>query len=335
MTSNINTGTINVNFPTPGVNNNSQGFRDNFASIKNSLDTAALEISDLENKVILKSPLTGTPLNNDMANAKISNALVHGFRASTYNLGNNLSNTLVIDVTNGDVQYGSITADTQIQFAKWAPTGTQCNVQLILNVANTSATLNFPTNVVYGAKTLENFLTPHISAGGSVGMPTEESQIHYVFSSIDCGTSVTVNQVNRPRQATQIEKRIVTAQIGRIGDRAGDVCIGAGREVSALTIIAGGTAYSAPSLVISPPDVDGGVQATGTLTMSGGIITGYTITTRGSGYLRSPSVTISDSTGHGAQLTSTLANITNYMYYCGNDYDGTTNIWNKVAIQAW
>ena len=36
--SSINTNGINTNYPVPGVNNNSQGFRDNFAAIKTNLN---------------------------------------------------------------------------------------------------------------------------------------------------------------------------------------------------------------------------------------------------------------------------------------------------------
>ena len=91
--SSINTNGINVNYPVPGVNNNSQGFRDNFAAIKTNLDTAGTEITDLQNKVVLKAALDNSTLNNDMANTLISNALTKNFRASTYNLGNSISGT--------------------------------------------------------------------------------------------------------------------------------------------------------------------------------------------------------------------------------------------------
>ena len=50
MPSNINTDALNANYPVPGVDNTSQGFRDNFANIKNNLDAASTEISDLQNK---------------------------------------------------------------------------------------------------------------------------------------------------------------------------------------------------------------------------------------------------------------------------------------------
>ena len=66
---------MNTNYPVPGVNNNSQGFRDNFAAIKTNLNAAGTEITDLQNKVVVKQALANSTLNNDMANTLISNAL--------------------------------------------------------------------------------------------------------------------------------------------------------------------------------------------------------------------------------------------------------------------
>jgi len=50
MTSSITnySSTIDVQFPVPGVDNDTQGFRDNFGNIKNALDAASSEISDLQ-----------------------------------------------------------------------------------------------------------------------------------------------------------------------------------------------------------------------------------------------------------------------------------------------
>lgn len=334
MTSAINSGPINVNYPVAGVNNSTQPFRDNFASIANNFNIAGSEISDLQNKGIFKAALVGSTLNNDMANAKISNALIQGFRASTFDLGTNLANTIVIDVTNGDVQYGTITANAQLQFAKWAPTGTQSNVQVILTVANASAVLNLPTNVVYGLDTIQNYLG-NGSPGGNIAMPSDETQVQYTFSTLDCGTTLTISPTNIPRQTKQVYKRIVTAQIGRLGDRAGDVAIGAGFGVGSITVNSGGTGYTvAPTVTIARPDVDGGTRATATAQVAAGVITGYTITTTGSGYLRPPVVTITGS-GNGAVATSVTTSVPNYMYFCTNDYNGSTLIWNKAATQSW
>ena len=48
MTSAINTNNIDVNYPIPGQDNDSQGFRDNFFNIRSGLDTASQEITNLQ-----------------------------------------------------------------------------------------------------------------------------------------------------------------------------------------------------------------------------------------------------------------------------------------------
>jgi hypothetical protein len=337
MTSTINTGSIDVNFPTPGVNNSSQGFRTNFSAIRNNLTIAGTEIGDLQNKAILKAALTGTTLNNDMNNAQISNALTLGFRATTFNLGNNLSGTVIIDVTNGDVQYGVITGNIQLQFAKWAPTGTQSNVQVILQIGDSLATIDLPDNVTNGFATIQNYVSNGQFPGGQIGLPSDAIQVHYLFSTIDCGTNIEIAPMDHPRQSQQVVKRIVTDQIGRQGDYSGNVCIGAGFGIDTIDIDSPGTTYTTATVVIPLPDVDGGVQATATATVVAGIITNITVTESGSGYLYAPVISIVDptSSGSGAAASATLLEIDNYMYFCTNDYDGSTLIWNKVATQTW
>lgn len=48
MTSAITTTNISVTFPTPGVDNDTQGFRTNFSEIVNQLETAKSEISGVQ-----------------------------------------------------------------------------------------------------------------------------------------------------------------------------------------------------------------------------------------------------------------------------------------------
>lgn len=332
----INAGTIDANYPTPGVNNNSQGFRNNFASIKNNITIAGNEITDLQNKAIVKAPLVGLPLNNDMANTLISNAAIQGFRHTTYNLGSNLGNTsVIVDLTLGDVQYGVITGNVQLEFAKWAPSGTQSNVEVIFRVDNANAILNLPTNVNDGVVTLDSYEGDGISPGGNINLSKyENSMIHYRFSSIDCGTSVTVEPVDIPRQSQQIVKRIVTNSVGRLGDLAGDVCVGAGRGIGTIQITGGGSGYIGATVIIGPPDVDGGTQATATATVVGGAITTVSIVNAGSGYLKTPTITFVGTSGVGAGATATVSlatTSTNYFYYCVSNYNGTSSIWKRIA----
>lgn len=51
MASNINTETLDALYPVAGVDNDSQGFRDNFFNIKTNLDHASTELTDLQNGV--------------------------------------------------------------------------------------------------------------------------------------------------------------------------------------------------------------------------------------------------------------------------------------------
>lgn len=220
--STINTNNINVNYPVPGVNNNSQGFRDNFASIKTNLDEAGTELTDLQNKVVVKQALTGTTVNNDMANTLISNALTRSFRASTYNLGNALSGTVLVNVALGDVQYGTIAANSNItlQFSSWAPNLTQSNVQLLLAVNDSNSYVNFTgTNVGTTKTELENYN----SSSNTVFAPYGVTQMNYNFSTTDCGTTIEVSPTNRPQKATQIPIR-TPANVGSRGDVAGTTC---------------------------------------------------------------------------------------------------------------
>jgi hypothetical protein len=225
--STINTNPINVNYPVPGVNNNSQGFRDNFASIVTNLDIAATELTDLQNKVVVKQALIGTVVNNDMANTLISNASTRSFRATTYNLGNALAGTVLVNASLADVHYGTVAANTTINFGSWPPTGTQSNIQVRLSVSNPTAVITFSGNVLAsnntGATTLENF----VSNGGlvTVTAPYGVTEMDYIISTTDCGNTLYIEPINRPRQSTQIQQRLISPK-GFQGDVTGDVAVG-------------------------------------------------------------------------------------------------------------
>ena len=228
--STINTNPINVNYPVPGVNNNSQGFRDNFASIVTNLNAAGAEITDLQNKVVVKQALIGTTINNDMANTLISNASTRSFRATTYNLGNAIVGTVLVNVSLGDVQYGTIAGNTTVNFGSWAPSGTQSNVQVNLSIAANAANavISFPSSVTLspdtGATTLENY--SNISGNLAVTVPNGVSQLNYLVSTTDCGNTLYITPINRPRISTAIQQRS-PIPTGFQGDVAGDVAVDA------------------------------------------------------------------------------------------------------------
>jgi hypothetical protein len=225
--STINTNPINVNYPVPGVNNNSQGFRDNFASIVTNLNTAATELTDLQNKVVVKQALIGTVVNNDMANTLISNASTRSFRATTYNLGNALAGTVLVNASLADVQYGTVASNTTINFGSWPPTGTQSNIQLRLSVSNANAVITFSCNVLTSNNTGSTTLENYVANGGlvTVTAPAGVTEMDYIISTTDCGNTLYIEPINRPRQATQIQQRLISPK-GFQGDVTGDVAVG-------------------------------------------------------------------------------------------------------------
>lgn len=328
MTSQINTNGINVNYPVPGQNNSSQGFRDNFAQIKTQIDTGASEITDLQSKVILKAALNNSTLNNDMANTQISNVSTRGFRATTYNLGNSLAGTVLVDVNRADVQYGSLTGNVTLQFGSWSPTNTESNVVVRFTVANANAVISFPSSVVssnndYGVTLLENYAS--IANVATVTAPANATILEYRFTSLDCGNTITVEPVNRPFQATQVVTRD-PPPTGLPGDVSGDVAIGA--SVNQLTITGANTnpylttSGNTTQLYTGLPVVFTGV------TLEANVVIGNTYYVRN--VVSSTTFTVSSTIGGanvaiGANATGTtmFANPVSYVYVASDSYNST------------
>lgn len=332
MTSAINTNGINVNYPVPGVNNSSQGFRDNFAATKQNLNTAANEITDLQNNVVLKQALSGTTLNNDMANTLISNASTRGFRASTFNLGSAVSGVLIVNASLGDVQYGTITGNTTIQFTGWAPTGTQSNVELQLTVANSLAVISLPTEVQmtgeYGIETVENF--SNVAGTPTLTIPYDVNRVDYRFSTLDCGNTITIEPYNRPRQSTQVQQR-VPSPVGEQGDVNGTICVDTASSTAFATCTAVDGTYefitcdSTAGFYLDMPiqfsgNVFGGVTA-GTVYYVRSVLSATTFSISSSpGTASGPAALFNLTTGSGSMTVTPVS----YIYISTGSYDGTT-----------
>ena len=272
--SQINTNGIDTNYPVPGKNNSSQGFRDNFAQIRTNLNTAATEITDLQSKAVLKASLDNSVLDNNMANTLISNASTRGFRATTYNMGNALSGTVLVDVNRADVQYGSVVGDVVFQFGGWAPTNTESNVVLRLTVANSEANISLPSQCVssnnnFGVTLLENYA--NVANVATLTTPANVGILEYTFSTIDCGNTISVDPTNRPYQATQIITRDPPTT-GVQGDTNGTVAISTAiGQVEATATANTPTVITANAAVMDSSTISGTTLTVGTL--SSGTIT--------------------------------------------------------------
>ena len=353
----INTNGIDIRYPVPGQNNNSQGFRDNFNAIKTNLNTASDEITDLQNKVVLKSALNNTVINNDMANTLISNAAVLNFRHTTYNLGSSLSGIVNIDVQKGDLQYGTVVGNTVITLCCWGPTDVQCNLDLQLTFANANAVVSFPPSVTingdYGATTLENYT--NVSNVVSVTKPYGVDLVTYRLSTINCGTNVSIEPSNRPRKTTQIQIR-TPAPTGFKGDVPGSVsidgnyfyvCTGTFNSTGSNLVTTHGTATVASTNELVLADLTGVVSNLPVIfesaTVDGTEVPSFGNIAIGSVYyvkdvaIANSAITLSDKRTDGisgdtfALTTQSASSGTTIIasFYKGSD------IWKKVALTAW
>jgi hypothetical protein len=126
MTSNINYLSINENFPVPGVDNDTQVFRDNFDTIKTSLRAAQTEVTNLQTNTAglelaeyIDTNGKGSDFNGNLIyNATLQNTSYKKFyggiiNSSNYELGANLE----INYELGSYQIFRFESNMNIQFS--------------------------------------------------------------------------------------------------------------------------------------------------------------------------------------------------------------------------
>jgi hypothetical protein len=136
MASNVISVTIDEEFPVAGVDNDSQGFRDNFRIIKDSLAATKAELEDLQVKTLLKSALTDTELDNNMAGTSLVSVNLDQHTESVTAVGS-VGNNQNISFLNGHYQTVSATGDITLTLSDW-PTEGYAKVTVALNSDNTS-----------------------------------------------------------------------------------------------------------------------------------------------------------------------------------------------------
>jgi hypothetical protein len=124
---------IDQNYPIAGQDNDSQGFRDNFNNIKDSLSLASSTIVELQAKAVLKSAVgTNDTVTNDMAGSSITNGQFSEFYASAYAPVAPVSTGQDVDLANGSFQSFVMNSDIDFTFRGWPTTGQYAVVRLLL-----------------------------------------------------------------------------------------------------------------------------------------------------------------------------------------------------------
>ena len=128
MSSQIDNSNINAGYPVAGQDNDSQGFRDNFAAIKENFTRAKTELTDLQSKVVLKAALTGDVLSNDLGGSRISNGNYLNFHGTAFSQTVGVSAN--IDILSGNLQYCTVTTDSTLTFTNWPDSGNYASVRV-------------------------------------------------------------------------------------------------------------------------------------------------------------------------------------------------------------
>lgn len=113
MTSQITSETIDATYPVAGVDNDTQGFRDNFQIIKDGLATASTEITELQESTAKLDE------DNNFNGSQIASAKLIDTRHETSINGAPLEAGVAIDVATAYYHRYVIGADVQLSVSGW------------------------------------------------------------------------------------------------------------------------------------------------------------------------------------------------------------------------
>jgi len=199
MPSQVTPNSINQNFPVAGVDNNSQGFRDNFTGVKNNLTILKREIEDLQDKVVVKAPLTygSTPTitSNNFNNNQIISAVLKDVSLTSEDLGNQVtSGNVTIDFNNGNyktIALSGTRVSSQLVFANWPLAGQFAEATVLVTVANITHTLAIYSNagnpnLLYTENIAGYNQTTNVITFSHTGI------YEFIFGSVDAGLTISV-----------------------------------------------------------------------------------------------------------------------------------------------
>jgi len=189
MASNINPQNIDGAYPVAGQDNDSQGFRDNFTNTRTNFSFAAAEITDLQNKAVLKAALDGTVLNNDMGGSILSNAQLQDMSETRVALGT-VSGAQTINYAAGPYYTLTTSGSVSIAFTNFPPAGQLGRVRFQIAVASTAHTLTLPAAVSVGTANIQGYSANIITFN-------QTGTFEFEFETNDGGSTITIIDQNR------------------------------------------------------------------------------------------------------------------------------------------
>lgn len=192
MASNINDTAVNSDYPIAGVDNDSQGFRDNFSTIKTNFVAAKAEIETLQTTTA-KLNVANNFLGNTVSGANLENVTETAYVAST-----TVNTSQNINVDNGGYQQFKVGADITFTLTNWSST-TERTGRIRLYIQSDQAagsavnrTITFASNAGGGTiKRHSSWPTGDTTTIiGAKGIGEEDKFYVFEFISYDSGATV-------------------------------------------------------------------------------------------------------------------------------------------------
>ena len=313
MTSQINPTDIDGEYPIAGVSNNTQGMRDNFTNTRTNFQYAADEITDLQNKAVLKAALSGTTLDNNLGNNLVYNALVKGISGTVVAIANT-SGTITIDCSAGPYQSINMAGNIALSFTSntWPTAGTLGVVRTQITVDQVGRTLTLPGTVSNGIVGIQGYSSNVITFANT-------GTYEFGFSTTNAGNAITIVDLNRPLNYYTNDVTIAANTVST-------------SSVTGALTVAGGVGVQGNLYVNG--DIFGNVTVTdisvGTVTASGNVLGGNINT----GGLVSASGNVTGGNLRTVGLISATGNITGGNILGGANVNSTTHTGTTVSVSA-
>lgn len=184
MPSNINTSNIDETYPVAGQDNNSQGFRDNFNSIKTNLSTAKTEIETLQTNTA-KLNATNNFGNNIITEAKFK------YNSTVIYSGGSIATPQDIIIENGNFQTFVVGNNITLTLTDW-PAVANVMSSIIVEVRSdgVARTVTWSTENAGLIYKDTAFPTPFV-------LPADEDPLYVEFWSYNQGATVFARYAGR------------------------------------------------------------------------------------------------------------------------------------------
>jgi hypothetical protein len=195
MASNINYASIDETYPIAGKDNDSQGFRDNFGFIKNSLTSAKSEIENLQNNTVKLNEDNSFSFENTISKAQLKNW------GETLHDGGTIGTDTLVSYTDGSVQLFKIAGDLNLSLDGFPP----INIvgKLRIHLTNDTTVPHTVTFDVQGGTIKTNIMfngyTGSTAARTSnpITLSSESNPVVIDFWTYDFGSTVFMNYVGQ------------------------------------------------------------------------------------------------------------------------------------------